>query len=46
MLQDVPGSIFNFNYVENDINEEVFPNTGMAEARSQEVSGHWALVSP
>lgn len=36
----MPGSIFNFNYVENDINEVVFPNTGMTEARSQEVLGH------
>lgn len=42
----MPGSIFNFNYVENGINEVVFPNTGMAEVRSQEVFGHWALVSP
>jgi len=46
VLQDLPGSFFNFNYVENNINEVVFPNTGMAEVHSHEVLGHWALVSP
>lgn len=39
----MPGSIFNFNYVENDTIEVVFPNTCMAKACSQQFLGHWAL---
>lgn len=41
VLPDLSGCIFNFNYVENYINEMDFPNTGMAEACSWEVLRHW-----